>query len=54
MYSASCNGVCIEARDPEVDNSFGGIGEGGAILVPPDLTNAIEAALSSFGAKITT
>ncbi|MBV9282328.1 MAG: xanthine dehydrogenase family protein [Chloroflexi bacterium] len=34
--------------------NFRGVGEGGAILAPPALTNAIEDALSPFGVKITT
>jgi carbon-monoxide dehydrogenase large subunit len=33
--------------------NFRGVGEGGAILAPPALSNAIEDALSPFGAKIT-
>lgn len=33
--------------------NFRGVGEGGAILAPPALSNAIEDALSPFGVKIT-
>jgi aerobic carbon-monoxide dehydrogenase large subunit len=33
--------------------NFRGVGEGGMIIAPPTVCNAIEDALSPFGAKVT-
>jgi aerobic carbon-monoxide dehydrogenase large subunit len=38
--------------DPEGEFGFRGVGEGGAIVAPATLTNAIEHALQPFGARI--
>ena len=39
--------------DPDGEFGFRGVGEGGAIVAPAALTNAIEDALLPFGAKVT-
>jgi carbon-monoxide dehydrogenase large subunit len=39
--------------DPEGEFGFRGVGEGGAIVAPATLTNAIEDALLPFGARVT-
>jgi carbon-monoxide dehydrogenase large subunit len=39
------------ALDPDVN--FRGVGEGGMIIAPPTLCNAIEDALSPMGARVT-
>lgn len=44
----------METLSPGGENDFRGVGEGGMIGAPAAITNAIEDALSPFGARITT
>jgi carbon-monoxide dehydrogenase large subunit len=39
--------------DPDGELGFRGVGEGGAVVAPATLTNAIADALASFGARVT-
>jgi carbon-monoxide dehydrogenase large subunit len=38
--------------DPDGELGFRGVGEGGAVVAPATLTNAIEDALQPFGARV--
>jgi carbon-monoxide dehydrogenase large subunit len=44
----------METLSPGGENDFRGVGEGGMIGAPAAITNAIEDALSPFGARVTT
>jgi carbon-monoxide dehydrogenase large subunit len=52
--SAEIPPIEIEHLDTDPDGEFGyrGVGEGGAVVAPATLTNAIEDALLPFGAKV--
>src|SRR5262249_21775214 len=43
----------LETVPLDADVNFRGIGEGGMIVAPPTLSNAIEDALSPYGARVT-
>ena len=42
----------LETVPPDADVNFRGVGEGGMIVAPPTLVNAIEDALAPFGVRI--
>jgi carbon-monoxide dehydrogenase large subunit len=42
----------LEAVPLDADVNFRGVGEGGMIVAPPTVVNAIEGALASFGVRI--
>jgi carbon-monoxide dehydrogenase large subunit len=43
----------LETVPLDADVNFRGVGEGGMIITPPTVCNAIEDALSPFGARVT-
>jgi carbon-monoxide dehydrogenase large subunit len=43
----------LETVPLDADVNFRGVGEGGMIIAPPTLCNAIEDALSPMGARVT-